>query len=294
MSNTIIYAEEWATKLQERLSERNKWKDICRVEYTNSRVLHNPYMSDATVQSGTRGAAYTHQDATLTDESITINQFKILPQLIDRADLAQSTFATQMALADRQGLLLNEAIETAMLASHASWTNLGDTGGGTIGLSSTAITISATNIDDVIRAIKEQIRSANGQDMLDRNGGFIVWRSADFTLLEAFMQANGFNTADYALKNGGSVQGVEYMGLTHYSSNKNTAGHLFAGVKNVFHLGIVKDTYGQIVITQDPTLATGVVGTIGQTSGIGIVSRVDYAFKAWFTVVPILFDINVN
>ena len=293
MSNTIIWAEEWAVKLQERLSERNKWKEICNVEYTNSRVLHNPYMSDATVQSGTRGAAYVHQDATLTDESITISTFKILPQLIDRADLAQSTFATQMALAERQGILLNEAIETAMLASHASFTNIGDTGGGVIGLSSTAFTVTSSNVDDVIRAVKEQIRSANGQDLLDRNGAFIVWRSQDMTLLEAFMQANGFNMADYFLKKG-AESGLDYMGVTHYTSNKGAANHIFAGVKGVFHLGIVKDTYGQIVITQDPVLATGTAGTIGQTSGIGIISRVDFAFKAWNFAVPVLFDINVN
>jgi hypothetical protein len=80
-------------------------------------------MSDMTVQSGTRGSAYTHQDVTITDESITINQFKIAPQLIDRADLAQSEYANQMVLADRQGKLLNEAIETAMFASHASFTD---------------------------------------------------------------------------------------------------------------------------------------------------------------------------
>src|SRR6266851_5140609 len=99
MANSLIYQEEWAVKLQERLSEPTKWKDICQVEYTNERVLHNPYMSDATVQTGTRGTAYTMQDATQTDESVTINTYKILPQIIDRADLAQSTYTNQMTLA---------------------------------------------------------------------------------------------------------------------------------------------------------------------------------------------------
>src|SRR5437773_4240125 len=141
MANTIIYAEDWATKLQERLSEPVKWKDICNVEYTNLRVLNNPYLTEATVQSGTRGSAYTMQDVTITNESITINTFKILPQLIDRADLAQTTFVNQMVLADKQGILLNEAIETAVYADHANFTNFGDTGGGVLGLASTAITV---------------------------------------------------------------------------------------------------------------------------------------------------------
>lgn len=293
MANTIIYQEEWATKLQERLDHTTVWKEVCNVEYTNTRVLNNPYIGTyPSVQTGTRGSAYTHQDVTETNESITINTFKILPILIDRADLAQSTFSKQMDLADMQGQLLNEQIEVAMLGSHAVWTNIGDTGGGAIGLSSSLITVTSSNIDDIIRAIKREIRRANGTNLMNRNGVFIVWRPADFELLEAFIQANGFVTADTYLKNG-TVSGLRYMGVDHFVSNDHTANHVFAGVKNVFHLGIVRDTYGQIVVNQDPTLATGVAGTIGQTSGIGIVARVDYAFKAWNNFVPVLFDINV-
>lgn len=284
--NTIIYAEEWAVKLQERLSEMSKWKAICRVEYTDSKVLHNPYMSDATVQTGTRGTAYTHQAVTVTDESIDINTFDILPQLIDRADLAQQSYVRQMELADSQGVLLNEAIETAMMAAHSQWTNIGDTGGGAIGLGSTAITVSVTNIDDIIRAIKREIRKANGESMMNRYGAFIVWRPEDFELLEAFVQANGFSTADGALKDG-TNQGFRYMGVEHYSTNKYTAGHLFAGVKNLFHLGICKSTYGQVVVVDEPATTDGAV------SGIGVISRVDFKFKAWTKTAPVLFDINV-
>lgn len=291
MANTIIYGEEWATKLQERLDHTTVWKEVCHVEYTNTRVLNNPYIGTyPTVQNGTRGAAYAHQDVTETNESITISTFKILPILIDRADLAQSTFSKQMDLADMQGQLLNETIETAMLASHASWTNFDNA---SIGGGAGNITVSAANIDDIIRGIKREIREANGTNLMNQKGVFIVWRASDFEILEAFIQANGFVTADTYLKNG-TVSGINYLGVTHYTSNDHAAGHVFAGVKDTFHLGIVKDTYGQIVINQDPTLATGVAGTIGQTSGIGIVARVDYAFKAWANTVPVLFDVLVN
>lgn len=292
MSNTIIYAEDWAVKLQERLDSPQNWKEICKVEYTNSRVLNNPYLTDPTVQSGTRGAAYVHQDVTETNEAITINQFKILPMLIDRADLAQSTYLKQMELAELQGTLLNEAIETAMLAAHASWTNVGDTAGVVTSGVTDQITVSSGNIDDIIRGIKRIINVGNGQKLAARNGMFIVWRPGDFEILEAFMQANGFNSADAALKNG-AVAGVHFMGVDHYVSNSHAANHLFAGVKGLFHLGIVKDTYGQVVVTQDPVLATGNAATIGQTSAIGVVSRVDYAFKAWTKTAGLLYDINV-
>lgn len=284
--NTIIYEEDWATKLQERLSEDNKWKRICRVEYTDTKVLHNPYMTDAVVQAGTRGVAYTHQAIVVNDENISIDTYDILPQLIDRADLAQQSYVRQMELADSQGVLLNEAIETAMMAAHAQWTNFGDTGAGVLGLSANAITVSASNVDDIIRGIKREIRKANGENLMNRYGAFIVWRPEDFEMLEAFEQANGFNSADSALIEG-TTQGHLYMGVRHFSTNKYTAGHLFAGVMNTFHLGICKSTYGQIVVDQEPATTGGAV------SGIAVVSRVDFKYKAWFKTVPVLFDINV-
>ncbi len=291
MSNTFVFEEDWATKLQERLADPTIWKAICNVEYTNKKVLHCPYKTDAVVQTGTRGSAYTPQDYTTTDESVTIDTFKILPQVIDRADMAQCTYVDQMALAESQGVLLNEAIETAVYADHASFTNFGDLGGGAVGLGSSQITVSATNIDDIIRGIKREIRKAKGKTLLKRNGGFIVWRSTDFEILEAFMQANGFMSSDKALNGEGSLdsgaEGIVYMGMTHYASESLAANHVFAGVKNLYHLGIVTDTYGQIVVTQDP-----VVGG-GQISGVGVISRVDYKGKVWHNYAPLLFDVNV-
>lgn len=284
--NTLVYPEDWAIALQERLADDNLWKRICRVEYTDTKVLHNPYSTDATVQTGTRGSAYTHQAVVNTDQTIDIDTFDILPQLIDRADLAQQTYVKQMELAESQGVLLNEAIETAMMGQHAQWTNFGDAGGGVLGLGTGAITVTSANIDDIIRAMKREVRKAKGAKMAARYGMFIVWRPEDFELLEAFEQANGFNTADSALIEG-TTQGHLYMGVRHFFSNSYTAGHLFGGVMNLFHLGICKSTYGQIVIDNEPATSGGAV------SGIAVVSRVDFKFKAWAKTTPVLFDINV-
>ena len=280
--NTIVYKEEWAIKLQEELDEPLKWKEICNVEYTDGYVFHNPYITDASVASISRGTAYTLQEVTQTDESVTINGGSVLGQFIDRADLAQSGYLKQMELATRQGILLNEAIESAVLGAYASMTDFGTENlAGSAG--SNQITVSATNIDDIIRSVKRTIRTANGESEMNRRGVFIVWRPADFEILEGFMQANGFVTADTALK-GGSQQGMDYMGVTHYSSNLLTANHLVGGVKKGIHLGICKGTYGQIMVDdKDP----------GLKSGISVVSRVDYAVKIWAKIKTCVFDINV-
>lgn len=285
--NTIIYAEDWATKLQERLTEETKWKLVCKVEYTDTKVLHNPYMDDATVQTGTRGTAYTHQAVTEHDDYVTIDTFDIIPQLIDRADLAQSTYVKQMELASSQGVLLNESIETAMMvAAAAQGTNFGDLGNGAVGLGANPITVGPSNVDDIIRGVKREIRKANGEALMDRNGAFIIWRPEDFEMLEAFEQANGFVASDTALMQG-TTQGHLYMGVRHFSSNKYSTGHIFGGVMGLFHLGICQSTYGQIVIDDEPATADGAV------SGIAVVSRVDFKFIAWHKTIPVLFDINV-
>jgi len=279
----IIYKNEYLTTLQDRLSETAKWKEIAKVEYTDTQVIHNPYLTDVTANDGTRGTAYTPEAVTTTDDTITINSFKIAAQYIDRADLAQKTFAGWMELADNQGVVLNEAIETAMYANHAEYTNFDNA---SIGGAAGNITVAESNVDDIIRGMKREIREANGETLMDRNGAFIVWRPADFEKLEAYVQAQGFSTADGALKDG-TNQGFRYMGVEHYSSNKLASGHLFGGVKKALHLGICKSTYGKVNEIEDPVVSGG------QISGLGINSRVDFKFKAWAKVAPVLFDILV-
>ena len=282
--NTIIYAEDWVMALQAELDEPNKFMEICNVVFSNTRLLHNPYLTDMTVQAITRGSPYSNQVVIQTDDTVTISDGAIAPQLIDRADLAQSRYLDQMEMAKRQGILLKEDIETSLYADHAACTDFGagDITGGTVG-DTTQITVSATNIDDIIRHIKRVIRVANGASLMERNGVFIVWRPGDFELLEAFMQANGFNSADKALQDG-VAGGVKYMGVTHYTSNLLATNHLLAGVKKVYYLGILKATFGQIMVNdKDP----------GQVSGISIVSRVDFRENVWVKTKPVLFDVNV-
>ena len=279
-----VWLEDWSVKLQEQLGYPTNWKEVCRVEYTNERVFNNPYMSTVpSLQAHTRGSAYTHQLFALTNEYVTINQSQIIPMIIDRADLAQCKYVRQMEMAELQGQLINEHLETDMLANHAMWTGFDNL---EIGGAAGNITVDASNIDDIIRGVKREIREHNGKNLMNRNGVFFIWRAADFEILESVAQANGFNLADIALKEGIS-EGYHYMGADHYVSNSHTAGHLFAGVKKLFHLGILKDTYGQIVYDNEPATAGGAI------SGVAVVSRIDWEYKCWTNDKPLLFNILV-
>lgn len=279
----IVPSEAFEVKLQERLSAPTVWKEVCKVTYTDTGVLHNPYLTDATVGTGTRGTGYTSTAAATTDDTVTIDTYKYCAQHIDEADLAQKSFTDWMEMADNMGVMLNETLETAMLASHASWTNFDNSN---IGGAAGNITVETSNIDDIITEIKTAIRTAGGGEMADRNGIFIQWRESDFAKVERLAASQGFNTADNVLGNG-IKQGFRYLGVEHYSTSKNVSGHVFAGVKKAFHVGIVKSTYGKMKQIVNPVVSGA------QISGLGLESRIDYKFNAWTKMVPILFDVLV-
>jgi len=240
-----------------------------------------------TVNTVTRGTAENPVDFALTAQDLTVSTGRSMPIYVDFADLAQTGYNTQMEIAETQADLLNEFIETSVLAQHGSWTNVGISGGVITSGVTTQITVDASNVDDIIRGIKRIIRVANGQSRMRQKGVFIVWRAADFELLEAFVQANGFSLADIALKEG-TVEGFRYMGVEHYWSNDHSAGHLFAGVKDSQQLGILRSEYGKFRSQDFPAGSSG-----GVLSGTMFYSRVDIGHLTPANYLPTLFDVNV-
>jgi len=73
-----------------------------------------------------------------------------------------------------------------MLANHGMWTDFDNSA---IGGAAGNITVDANNLDDIVRGVKREIREANGKDLMKRNGVFIIWRAADFEILEQVAQA---------------------------------------------------------------------------------------------------------
>jgi len=293
--NTGTYPQEWETSLQMRLNHPTTWKQVAKVVYTDMRVLNVPFLTTASepaFTTGTRGTAYIPTDYVLTDDILTISNYRYASQFIDRADLAQFQLFQAVEAGDLQGHKINEGIEAAMLADFASWTAFGDTGGGVLGLSSNPITVSATNVDDIIRGIKREIVKANGIELANKNGIFIVWRPADFELLEAFVQANGFVTADSYLRDGVNFGGFNYMNVDHYQSNDFTAGHVFAGVKGLYTIGLLKSTWGKVQVNQDPPIS-GSGGAYGPVSGINVFTRADYGLLTPTHYKPVLFNVVV-
>jgi hypothetical protein len=291
--NTGTYEQVWATKLQERLNAPSCWKEICEVIYSDKQVINLPYMStEYTLQSGTRGTAYSHSDFALTNDTLTINKQDIVSVFQDRADLAQSSLTNAAEHGMRMGQIVEERLESLFLAQHASWTNFGQEdldGTGTAG--TTAITVSTANIESIIRQIKATITTANGYELAKKFGIAFVWRPNDFAKLEEAMASQGFQFADKVLVDGIFQDGVgvgKYaFGAWHYVSTKHAAGHIFAGVRKIQQIGLLKSTYGKIFF--HPNAVDG----NGPLSGVSWETRLDYDFNTKAGLTAITLDVNV-
>lgn len=289
VANTVTYPTTFEDTLQDRLDHPTTWKEMCNVTVSNARVISTSYMSTTpSVQTVTRGTGVALQTFAETAETLTISTGRDLGVLVDWGDYYQSPWTSKAELFDRIGALLNEYIESAVLGAHASWTNFGDTGAGVLGLASTAITVSASNIDDIIRGVKREIRKGNGQMLMKQNGVGFVWRPEDFELLEAFTQANGTATADKYLEEG-TLEGLHYLGCDHYWSNDYATGHVMAGVKKVQRLGILQGTYGRAHTIEFPAADSNTF-----FSGVAFYSRVDIGLLCPTSLVGIIYDVNVN
>jgi len=284
MANTVIYKEDWETNLQANLTENTFWKDIARVDFTDTYTLHNPYKNRAAVSSYTKGAQYSFSDVTVTDESVSLSTVRIIPEFIDEADLGIAGYNFQMELADDQARAINEAIETDFLLQA---TTQGTTADNAVLLGGAAgdITLTSSNVDDVVRAARRELMEGRGFEMYNRNGASIVWRPVDFEKLAAYAMGQGFGFADSALSTG---RVIEFGGFKHYESNllsvETSTAHVLAMVNKAVHIGIYNGTYGKVKVNdQDPNLQ----------SGVGIVSRVDMATKVWNNMTPLVLDIPV-
>lgn len=291
VANTITYLTTFEDSLQARLDHPQTWKEMCDVTVANTRVISSSYMSTTpAIQTVTRGTGAALQLFAETADTLTISTGRDLGVVVDLADEAQSGWTQGAMLFDRIGSLLNEFIESDTLARHASWANFGVGDLNSVGpaADTTAIAVSASNIDDIIRGVKRVIRTTNGQSMMNQYGAGFVWRPQDFEFLEAFVQANGFTTADSALKEG-TIEGLHYLGADHYWSNDYTAGHVMAGVKKQERLGILRGTYGKAHTIPFPAADSNMF-----FSGTAYYSRVDIGHLTPTTVAGIVFDVNVQ
>ena len=257
---------------------------------SNTRVITSQSISTtgdwAATAALTRGTAFDPTDVAEVADTLTIDSGRHVTTYFDFGDLAQSPWTNEREIFSRAGERLGEYIEAQVLAQYGSWRDIGLTAGAWTDNDATAGAVSAQNVDDLARLIRRIIREQNGASLMARNGAFAVLSPASFEFVEAFAQANGFASADEALKNGLAPQ-VKYLGLTWYVSNDNTADHAMAGVRKVQRLGILTGTFGKM------HKFPGIAGTTGGIqSGIAYHSRVDIGHLTPTDHAKLVYDVN--
>ena len=291
MANTITYETLFESTLQRRLARPTNWKEICDVTPSDTRVIDTSYISTtggwAAVQAVTRGTAFSAVDVVETAQQLTISTGREVPVFVDWADLYQSPWTKPAEAAKRGAQRLNEFTETDVLDNHADWRNLGGSGGNWADNVTATLAVSAGNVDDLVRLVRQVIRAQNGQDVAGENGIFHVWDAPSFNFLEAFAQANGFGTADEALQKGLAPQ-VQYMGATHYVTNDNAANHLFAGVKKTMRVGLLRSLEGRNWNIEFPAGSSG-----GNLSGVLFYVRREEGILTPNYASTILYDVNI-
>ena len=280
--------------MQRRLDEPQNWREMCNVEMTNTGVISSSYISTtggwAAAAALTRGTSFNPTDVAQTAETLAISTGRHVTTYFDFADLLQSPWTTEEQIYSRACARLGEYIENAVLARYGSWRDIGLVAGTWTDNNSTAGAVSASNVDDLARLTRQIVREQNGQEFLQTNGIGIVLDPISFAFVEAFAQANGFESADAALKKGLAPQ-VHYLGVTWYVSNQNTDDHAMGGIRKIERLGILKGTFGKMHkfpgVGADPQSGGG-----GIQSGIAYHTRVDIGHLTPTAHKELVFDIN--
>lgn len=257
---------------------------------TSTGVISSSYVSTsggwAAAAGLTRGTAVSQTDVAETAETLSITTGRHVTTYFDYADLAQSPWTTEEEIYSRAGARLGEYIENAVLARHTAWRNIGLVGGVWTDNDATAGAISASNIDDLARLGRQVVRENNGHNLLTSNGLAGVLDPISFAFVEAFAMANGFSSADDALKSGLAPQ-VKYLGIFWYISNQNASDHAFLGIRKVERLGILDKTFGKMHRFE------GVGGTTGTVqSGVTFHTRVDIGHLTPTSLANVVLDVN--
>src|SRR3990167_11273770 len=141
---------------------------------TSTGVISSSYVSTsggwAAAAAVTRGTSVSQTDVAETAETLTISTGRHVTTYFDYADLAQSPWTTEEEIYSRAGARLGEYIENAVLARYGSWRDIGLVGGVWTDNNATAGAVSASNVDDLARIMRQIVREQNGQEFLGSNG----------------------------------------------------------------------------------------------------------------------------
>ena len=160
-------------------------------------TVNRPYTSDFQVNTYTKGTAVSIQDITATNEYLTVDTTKEVSFYVDEIDRIQNIYNAADIRAGKAGYRLSNEMDGAFLAEVENATYDFDDGdiGGTGG---NPITLSTSNTVKSFSLLKAMMNKNSIE--ADRVWDVVI-DPASASFIEQQVVANGFNTADLALRN---------------------------------------------------------------------------------------------
>ncbi len=160
-------------------------------------TVHRPSKSNLNVQDYTKGTDVTIQDISSTDETLLVNQSKIIGFYVDEVDEIQSKYQIANDWIDQAAYLLGNEIDGALLAEVVNATLTVDDGsiGGTPGNPITIATTNATNVFSTAYA------TLAGNNVEQDRSWFVVVDPTIASIMNQTLTKDGFKLADSQLRN---------------------------------------------------------------------------------------------
>jgi len=272
----LLSPELWSARIQFLLKNNLISAAICNTEERAGLKfgykVHRPYTGDVYAMDYTRNTVPTFQDMVATDESLTVDQAKIVPLYLDDMDEIQNKYNALNAYSVRSTYQVRNQIDQNVLkqVSNALLSN------------GTAVTLTTSNIFQKFSEAKAVMFNNGVEDM---KSWYAVLDGDTVSVIEQVLAFNGFKMSDSVLENGwgvdnylGNWQGLEIFRSQNlpssvpivWTNDPSTTTTLIVNGVTFTAIATLTTTPGQFLIDAgsdvDITLGTHLVAAINGTA----------------------------
>jgi hypothetical protein len=258
LGNGLLNKAYWSKKMQEYRKKNLVAMALCDVSekagLSSGDTIHRPYSSDVVGQSYTKGTAFTVQDVSATDDTLTVSTARVAPFYIDDVDKIQNSYSAADEFSGKAMDKLNRFVDADVLAEYANATSYIDAGdvGGSAG---TSISPDTTNINKIFTAAGRKLNSLN----VSAQNRFAVIGPAILEVLQQYTAGKDTQIGDKVMENGyiGSRFGFDlyisnnltYTGTWTPSDNPSNGETLTIGGVTFTFVSTIGTTAGNVLQT---------------------------------------------
>jgi len=239
--------ELWEAMAQVNLRKKLVSTEVCATTFTinGADKIHKPYFTELAAGTYTPGEEFALQDASSTDDSITVDTKKYCAFYIDEVEETQSYYNTMDEMASSAGYQLADTIDQAVFAQVDNGTEFDD--GDIAGTDGSAIVLATSNVISLFVGMRKKLAQLN---VIDANDFVVVLSPAATAIINQTSTGLGFNFADAAVNNG---KVGRFMGFDIYESNNLTTG-TYGGTANTTYCYGGKRGMIQLIMLADVRL----------------------------------------